>query len=243
MGKTSYKGLRVDYQPGQKVKVMLGHDWFDAEVVKANRKTVVVVTLFSKTKYRRVQIKEVLPEHGGIAEDAALGHPKTVLEPYTVSGTKTVKLPRIRVKPLESEPPTTPAPQETVSEDASAWVMSAADEAFSRPPTPGHIIVEEPETIEDASAPEPEYEGPGLGKDEAPLIDYRSGPASEIPMAAEQAEAMLDYEDTVDVEASEIAEAINKRRDEQGVTEELKKAGVKPKTAADVLAELEKLIG
>jgi len=151
MGKTSYKGLRVDYQPGQKVKVMLGSDWFDAEVVKANKKTVVVITLFSRTKYRRVQAGE----EGGLTE---------TLEPYTVSGTRTVKLPRVRVKPIEGA-------VATVSEEASAWVMSAADEAFSRPPTPGHIIVEEPEMVEDASAPEPEYEGPGLGKDEAPLID------------------------------------------------------------------------
>jgi len=163
MGKTNYKGLRIDYKPNQKVKVMLGHDWFDAAVVKSNKKTVVVRTLFSRTKYRQVQVVKKLAKEGGIAEDIAEGRPKMVLEPYTVSGTRTVKLPRIRVKPIEGlEPPPTPASQETVEEEASA--------------------------------PEPEYEGPGLGKDEAPLIDEP-------------------------------------------------KAEPKPESAADVLAELEKLIG
>jgi len=154
MGKPKYKGLRVDYKSGQKVKVMLGHDWFDAEVVKSNNKTVVVTTLFSKTKYRKVQVVEKLPNEGGIAEDIAQGKLKTVLEPYIVKGTRTVKLPRARVKPI-----TEPKPQETV---------------------------------ENAPAPEPEYEGPGLSKDEAPLV--------------EQPET-------------------------------------KPETAADVLAELDKMIG
>ena len=157
MGKTSYKGLRVDYQPGQKVKVMLGNDWFDAEVVKANRKTVVVVTLFSKTKYRRVP-----GEEGGLTK---------TLEPYTVSGTRTVKLPRVRVKPLESGP----GREELASRHLQQYESG-----------------EEPEMAKDVSVSEPEYEGPGLGKDEAPLID---------------------------------------------------EAKAKPKTAADVLAELEKLIG
>ena len=146
MGKPKYKGLRVDYKSGQKVKVMLGHDWFDAEVVKSNNKTVVVRTLFSRTKYHRVQVDQSV--------EGSIGKPDTVLEPYIVKGTRTVKLPRTRVKPIME-----PEPQETV---------------------------------ENAPAPEPEYEGPGLGKDEAPLV--------------EQPET-------------------------------------KPETAADVLAELDKMIG
>lgn len=101
MGKTSYKGLRVNYQPKQKVKVMLGRDWFDAQVVKANKKTVVVNTLFSRTKYRKVQIDQSI--------EGSLGKPTSVLEPYTVSGTRVVKLPRIRVKPIEGQVIETPS--------------------------------------------------------------------------------------------------------------------------------------
>ena len=198
MGKTKYKGLRIDYKPNQKVKVMLGRDWFDAEVVKSNKKTVVVRTLFSKTKYRQVQVKEILPEHGGIAEDAALGHPKTVLEPYTVSGTKVVKLPRIRVKPIEAAPRLESSQAERPDSGQSLDTSAGGS-------TPQ---VEQPPLVS-----EPEYEGPGLGKDEAPLVDYESGSISEVPMAAEQAEAML--ENAIDA---------------------------KPESAADVLAELEKMM-
>ena len=150
MGKTKYKGLRNNYQPDQKVKVMLGRDWFDAEVVKSNKKTVIVRTLFSKTKYRRVPVVKKLVEKGDIAEDFATAinataKPRTTLEPYTVKGTKVVKLPRIRVKPIGE------------------------------------------------TAPESKYEDPEFGKVEAPLLDYE--------------------------------------------------AETKPESAADVLAELEKLIG
>ena len=215
MGKTSYKGLRVDYLPNQKVKVKLGRDWFDAEVVKSNKKTVVVRTLFSKTKYRQVQVKEILPEHGGIAEDAALGHPKTVLEPYTVSGTKVVKLPRIRVKPMEDER------HEGMKEVHKENCGPGREELASR-----HLQQyesgEEPEMVEDAPPPEPEYEGPGLGKDEAPLVEE----TSEITMAAEQAEELL---------ARQYGPGPTNVVDEP-------KAEVKPESAADVLAELEKMM-
>ena len=129
MGKTKYKGLRNDYQPNQKVKVMLGRDWFDAEVIKSNKKTVIVRTLFSKTKYKKVYDDEQYSR----------------LEPYVVQGTRIVKLPRIRVKPIGE------------------------------------------------TAPESKYEDPEFGKVEAPLLDYE--------------------------------------------------AETKPESAADVLAELEKLIG
>jgi len=63
----------------------------------------VVRTLFSKTKYRKVYDEEQYSR----------------LEPYTISGTKVVKLPRTRVKSIgEPEPSPTPAPQETVDEEA-----------------------------------------------------------------------------------------------------------------------------
>jgi len=213
MGKTSYKGLRIDYKPNQKVKVMLGHDWFDAEVVKSNKKTVVVRTLFSKTKYRKVYDEEQYSR----------------LEPYVVTGTRVVKLPRIKVKPIERhagmkevheknygpEPSPTPAPQETVDEEVPT--SGPGREELASRHLQQYESGEEPEMVEEVPAPEPEYEGPGLGKNEAPLVDYETGPTSEIPMIAEQAEEMLSHVDEP-------------------------KAEPKPETAADVLAELEKLI-
>jgi len=142
VGKTKYKGMRINYQPGQKVKVMLGHDWYDAEVVKSNKKTVVVRTLFSKTKYRRVPAAEKLVENGGVMEDIALGHPKAVLESYTVSGTKVVKLPRTRVKPTsEPEPSPTPAPQETVDEEALALIVEE-QKAETKSETAADVLAE-----------------------------------------------------------------------------------------------------
>jgi len=210
MGKTSYKGLRIDYRPGQKVKVMLGRDWFDAEVVKANKKTVIVNTLFSKTKYRSVPVVEKKVENGGIAEDLirdvskALPQAKSVLEPYTISGTKIVKLPRIRVKPIEDDP------------------LAGAGKTVAATTAPEPVLMPEPsptpapqETVVEASVPEPD----------------------ELTMAIDQAEAMLE-----EPSPDKVAEAVNERRAEQGITEELEKAGVKPETAADVLAELEKML-
>jgi len=175
VGKTKYKGMRINYQPGQKVKVMLGRDWYDAEVVKSNKKTVVVRTLFSRTKYRRVPVVEKLVEKGGVKEDIVLGHPKATLEPYTISGTKVVKLPRTKVKPIgEPEPSPTPAPQETVDEEALA------------------------------------------------------------PNLVQQLR-------TTDMSTSEAAEDRASDLEQQIVEEQ--KAETRPETAADVLAELEKLVG
>jgi len=169
MGKTNYKGLRVDYQPGQKVKVMLGRDWFDAEVVKSNKKTVVVRTLFSKTKYRTVSIRPediagagqagilaaAVAAASRVPGDHSLG---TTLEPYTVSGTRVVKLPRIRVKPME------------------------------------------------------------------------------------EVEAMLDYEAATDLEGEELERQVGIKEAHKENYGPEPKAETKPETAADVLAELEKML-
>ena len=135
---SKYKGLRIDYQPNDKVKVRLGRDWFDAEVVRSNKKTVLVRTLFSKTKYRKVQVK---PEE---ANTATL--PQVMLEPYIVSGTKIVKLPRIRVKPIHEE-----VPFEEIAERVSGVFTEHGKEMVAEV-----IELEEPPLVEYLEDTEPE---------------------------------------------------------------------------------------
>ena len=261
MGKTSkYKGLRIDYQPDQKVKVMLGHDWFDAEVVKANKKSVVVRTLFSKTKYRRVPIK---PEDIAGAGKAGIlaatvaatsqvpGGLGTTLEPYTISGTKVVKLPRIRVKPIEKGPSLGEI-AERVSEVAGKKMevgvldlTPAPDEKSGIPGLglkPGEALVEmdtedlvEQLEITDTSTSEAAQDK--AGELEQRIVDeFKAGTtADELTMAIEQAEVMLEGEPEPEHEGPGLG------RDETPLIDE-PKAETKPETAADVLAELEKML-
>lgn len=99
---------RLFFEPNEKVKVMLGNDWYDATVVRANKKTVLVRTLHSQTKYRVVPIK---PEEAGELAGAIEAKGLTRLERYTVHDTKIVKLPHVRVKKLkDAEPAKTEQP-------------------------------------------------------------------------------------------------------------------------------------
>jgi len=173
------KLLKVGYSPGQKVKVMLGKDWCDAEVVSANKKTVVVRTLWSKTKHRRVSVVEKLAEDGGIAKDIAndfiaatdaVPKPKTVLEPYTVHGTKVIKLSRIRVKPIKGEV-TEGTIKITDTKPTYLIRQLETTDMFDSEAAQDRASELEQQIIEEASTSEPEYEGPGLGKDEAPLVE------------------------------------------------------------------------
>lgn len=127
---------KVDYRPGQTVEVRLGHDWYKAEVVKSNKKTVVVRTLFSKTKYRKVSM---VPDDAGVVGDVFrdLGVVDVAglsrLEPYTVSGTKVVKLPRVKVRPLEGmvveepEPPPLVDYLEELESEPEPWPEPVED--------------------------------------------------------------------------------------------------------------------
>jgi len=143
-------------KPGDIIKVKLGHDIHEAELVKENAKTVLVKVLWTKTKFRKVKAIDG-------AGQANLFGSKV---PYTERGTKIIKLPKVKIayeglkpqivpefvgwqdtgegdyialynvdgntmtvenverrgfkvpEPTEPKPSPTPAPQETVREEA-----------------------------------------------------------------------------------------------------------------------------
>ena len=117
-------------KPGDIIKVKLGHDIHEAELVKENAKTVLVKVLWTKTRYRKVKAIDGAGQANLFGERI----------PYTVRDMKIIKLPKVKIvnkkehgpmvgegwhKALvkavkESEPPPTPAPQGTVREEALA---------------------------------------------------------------------------------------------------------------------------
>jgi len=119
---------KLFYQPGEQVKAMLGNEWYDATVVRSNKKTVLVRTLHSQTKFRKVPIK---PDEAGQLLTAIEVQGLTRVEPYTVHDTKVVKLPHARVKRLTDEvptkpeselPPATEEPTPASTPDPLAWI-------------------------------------------------------------------------------------------------------------------------
>lgn len=125
-------------KPGDIIRIKLGHDVHEAEVVKENAKTVLVKVLWSRTRHRKVK-----PDITKTGQMSLFGGVDSLLKstkvPYTVSGMKIIKIPKVKIV-SKPEPSPVPAPQET--------------------------------TAEEVQVPESEYEGPGLGKDETPLVEY-----------------------------------------------------------------------
>ena len=211
-------------KPGDIIKVKLGHDVHEAEVVKENPKTVLVKVLWSKTKYRKVKTSKIAGELFGMGQMSLFDDPLnvggSVKVPYTARGKKIIKIPKAKIVSdkqttdtkgtihvpspvVKPESPTTPAPQETVDEEVLVppevrvgkdthemmdyeaatdlegerleKVVEGVREVFTEHGKTMQVgVVELDGDGPTMEKPEPEYEGPGLGKDEAPLLVPKS---------------------------------------------------------------------